>query len=148
MEANDKRPASSSAGPNNGKKPKKAAPTGADAKVPRPWTLTLAVPGSIAAHPSRELRTSLCGQLARTCALFGVDEVVVWDDKGGNYKGPSGEPLKWDPCVFMARILQYCETPPCLRRALIPQHSDLQSAGVLPPLEAPHHVRQVWSFPS
>jgi|AntAceMinimDraft_5_1070358.scaffolds.fasta_scaffold43524_2 hypothetical protein len=143
MEGLNKRPASSPSGQDGSKKPKKAASSSSDAKPPRTWTVTVALPGSVAAHPSRELRTSLCGQLARACALFGVDEVVVWDDKGGAYKGPGGEPLKWDPCVFMARVLQYCETPPCLRRALIPQHADLQCAGLLPPLEAPHHARQV-----
>jgi len=45
--------------------------------------------------------------------------------------------------VYLARILQYAETPPYLRRSLLPQHADLQFAGLLPTLDAPHHVRQL-----
>jgi predicted SPOUT superfamily RNA methylase MTH1 len=43
--------------------------------------------------------------------------------------------------AFLARVLQYMETPQYLRRALIPMHPDLRSAGRLPPLDAPHHLR-------
>lgn len=46
-----------------------------------------------------------------------------------------------DPHVFMARILQYCECPQYLRRNFFPMHIDLQFAGLLPPIDAPHHVR-------
>lgn len=41
----------------------------------------------------------------------------------------------------MARIAQYLETPQYLRKALIPMHPDLRLAGLLPPLDAPHHMR-------
>jgi hypothetical protein len=33
------------------------------------------------------------------------------------------------------------ETPQYLRKALIPMHADLRLAGLLPPLDAPHHLR-------
>mmetsp|Transcript_16089 Transcript_16089/g.30395 ORF Transcript_16089/g.30395 Transcript_16089/m.30395 type:complete len:478 (-) Transcript_16089:66-1499(-) len=46
-----------------------------------------------------------------------------------------------DPHAFMARILQYCECPQYLRRHFFPMHPDLQFAGLLAPLDAPHHVR-------
>jgi len=46
-----------------------------------------------------------------------------------------------DPHTFMANILQYCECPQYLRRHFFPMHPDLQYAGLLPPLDAPHHVR-------
>jgi hypothetical protein len=42
---------------------------------------------------------------------------------------------------FMIRILQYCECPQYLRRQFFPMHPDLQFAGLLPPVDAPHHVR-------
>lgn len=48
---------------------------------------------------------------------------------------------KIDSSTFLARNLQYSETPIYLRRALIPQHSDLQYAAMNPSLEAPHHVK-------
>ena len=42
---------------------------------------------------------------------------------------------------FMARLLQYCECPQYLRRVFFPMHPDLQFAGLLAPIDAPHHVR-------
>lgn len=42
---------------------------------------------------------------------------------------------------FMARLLQYCECPQYLRRHFFPMHPDLQFAGLLAPIDAPHHVR-------
>ena len=46
------------------------------------------------------------------------------------------------PTVFLARVLQYLETPQYLRRALIPMHRDLRLAGLLPPTDMPHHPRR------
>lgn len=47
-----------------------------------------------------------------------------------------------DPHAFLARILQYIECPQYLRRKFFPMHPDLQFAGLLPPLDAPHHLRR------
>jgi hypothetical protein len=49
---------------------------------------------------------------------------------------------KSDPHTFMARVLQYCECPQYLRRHFFPMHPDLQFAGLLSPIDAPHHVRE------
>jgi hypothetical protein len=46
------------------------------------------------------------------------------------------------PEEFMARLLQYCECPQYLRRHFFPMHPDLQFAGLLAPVDAPHHVRE------
>jgi hypothetical protein len=46
-----------------------------------------------------------------------------------------------DAHSFMARLLQYCECPQYLRRQFFPMHPDLQFAGLLAPIDAPHHVR-------
>lgn len=46
---------------------------------------------------------------------------------------------KVNPNLFLARILQYMETPPYLRKALVPISSDLKFVGLLPPLDVPHH---------
>ena len=55
---------------------------------------------------------------------------------------PSSEPrARSDPHTFMARVLQYCECPQYLRRHFFPMHPDLQFAGLLAPIDAPHHVR-------
>lgn len=53
----------------------------------RPYTLSVALPGSILDNAqSPELRTYLAGQIARACAIFCVDEIVVFDEEGQEAK--------------------------------------------------------------
>lgn len=120
---------------------------------------------------TRELRTQMVGQIARAATIYHVDEIVVYDDKLSqetkNFRSfyhrrdrqgkPENEddPKKSDdkvqedsnkykasgPNLFMARIFQYCECPQYLRKHFFPMHPDLQFAGLLAPVDAPHHVR-------
>jgi len=46
-----------------------------------------------------------------------------------------------DDHALMARILQYCECPQYLRKHFFPVHPCLRFVGLLPPVDAPHHVR-------
>lgn len=46
-----------------------------------------------------------------------------------------------DPSHFLAHLLSYLETPPYLRKHLFPMHPNLRSAGLLPSLDMPHHLR-------
>ncbi|XP_044634564.1 putative methyltransferase C9orf114 homolog isoform X1 [Equus asinus] len=113
----------------------------------RPYTLSVALPGSILDNAqSPELRTYLAGQIARACAIFCVDEIVVFDEEGQDAKTVEGEfrgvGKKGQACVQLARILQYLECPQYLRKAFFPKHQDLQFAGLLNPLDSPHHMRQ------
>ncbi|XP_021048505.1 putative methyltransferase C9orf114 homolog [Mus pahari] len=113
----------------------------------RPYTLSVALPGSILDNAqSPELRTYLAGQIARACAIFCVDEIVVFDEEGQDTKSVEGEfrgvGKKGQACVQLARILQYLECPQYLRKAFFPKHQDLQFAGILNPLDSPHHMRQ------
>ncbi|XP_010349062.1 putative methyltransferase C9orf114 homolog isoform X2 [Saimiri boliviensis] len=113
----------------------------------RPYTLSIALPGSILDNAqSPELRTYLAGQIARACAIFCVDEIVVFDEEGQDAKTVEGQftgvGKKGQACVQLARILQYLECPQYLRKAFFPKHQDLQFAGLLNPLDSPHHVRQ------
>jgi predicted SPOUT superfamily RNA methylase MTH1 len=114
----------------------------------RAFTVTIALPGSIISNAqSRELRTYVAGQIARAAATFCVDEVVVFADQGKQHNANStsghfdGAVRSTDPDVFLARILQYLETPQYLRKQLFPMHADLAMASLLNPLDAPHHVR-------
>ena len=79
---------------------------------------------------------------------FQVDEIVVYDDYGsgsapqtteGSY---SGVGKKGNPSIQLARILQYMECPQYLRKRFFPKHPDLQYAGLLNPLDSPHHMRK------
>jgi len=108
----------------------------ADEKVGRDYTVGIAVPGSILENAQTpELRTYLAGQIARSAAIFNVDEVVVFNDKleKGEDTGRGS--------VQLARILQYLECPQYLRKHFFPIHKDLQYAGVLNPTDMPHHLR-------
>jgi methyltransferase len=96
--------------------------------VSRPFTLSLAVPGSVLARAQNaELQSYLAGQIARAATIVAADEVVVYDDhtvKGlvtaaasGSSAGVAGSGASGvlgggDPCAVMARLLQYSETPP------------------------------------
>ncbi|KAG1462063.1 hypothetical protein G6F46_003119 [Rhizopus delemar] len=101
---------------------------------PRKHTVTIAIPSSVISNaPTLELKTILAGQIARALVLFCVDEVVIYEDKVPH---PTS---KVNPNLFLARLLQYMETPPYLRKALVPISSDLKFAGLLPSLDVPHH---------
>ncbi|ORZ13411.1 putative RNA methyltransferase [Lobosporangium transversale] len=114
----------------------------------RPWTVSIALPGSILdGSLTVELKTYLVGQIARACVLFNVDEIVIYNEsaKGLSKEGAIGKDdylPKSDPNLFMGRVLQYLETPLYLRKLLFPMHRDLKFAGLLNPLDPPHHVHQ------
>ncbi|XP_061867296.1 putative methyltransferase C9orf114 homolog isoform X1 [Colius striatus] len=108
----------------------------------RPYTLSVALPGSILNNAqSLELRTYLAGQIARACAIFSVDEIVVFDEHGEDVKSVEGDfegiGRKGKACVQLARILQYLECPQYLRKSFFPKHEDLQFAGNDSPVPVP-----------
>ncbi|XP_047181557.1 putative methyltransferase C9orf114 isoform X2 [Vigna umbellata] len=107
-------------------------------KIP---TVSMAVPASIIDNvPTLELATRLAGQIARAATIFRINEVVVFDNKRNlsvldNLDDESS-------AAFLMRILQYLETPQYLRKALFRMHNSLRFVGLLPPLDAPHHLRK------
>jgi predicted SPOUT superfamily RNA methylase MTH1 len=155
---------------------------------PRFSTISIALPGSVVSNcQTRELKTYICGQIARAATIYHIDEIIIYNDHlttnhtsttGGyqffnNKKSrttkdnsnsiddnpPTDQPHddldnhddkkkssnhhhdNNDPHTFMANILQYCECPQYLRRHFFPMHYDFQFVGLLPPIDAPHHVR-------
>ncbi|KAI8377975.1 putative RNA methyltransferase [Radiomyces spectabilis] len=101
---------------------------------PRSYTVSVAIPASIVdGAPTLEMKTILAGQIARILVIFNVDEIVVYEDK----IKPANAKIKAD--LFLARLFQHMETPQYLRRQLVPLSSDLKFAGLLPPLDVPHH---------
>jgi len=109
--------------------------------------VSIALPGSIVDNAqTQELRSYLVGQVARSCAIFNVDEIVVFHTETGPAASAamaSADERKGrtSGAVFMARVLQYLECPQYLRKACFPHHPDLRSVGLIPPLDAPHHLR-------
>ncbi|KAL6535321.1 hypothetical protein OROMI_026695 [Orobanche minor] len=111
-------------------------------------TTTIAIPGSIINNAqSLELATRLAGQIARAATIFRIDEVVIFDNKSASEDTPT-ELLENDSgenesgAAFLTRILRYLETPQYLRKSLFPKHNSLRFVGLLPPLDAPHHLRK------
>ncbi|KAJ9182074.1 hypothetical protein P3X46_006105 [Hevea brasiliensis] len=112
-------------------------------------TVSIAVPGSIINNAqSLELATRLAGQIARAATIFRIDEVVVFDDKSNSVNehptvntGSNSDDSE-SGAAFLVRILRYLETPQYLRKALFPKHNSLRFVGLLPPLDAPHHLRK------
>src|SRR5436305_6986544 len=108
---------------------------------------------------NHDLKTSLAGQIARALTVFCVDEVVIFNDMQSHAhrwqqlpkeSHRSHKPLKVDedsytgisdPDHFLMHLLSYLETPPFLRKYLFPIHPNLRTAGTLPSLDMPHHMR-------
>ena len=81
-----------------------------------PYTVSIAVCSSMVDNAqSMELATMLAGQVARCAGIFCADEIVVVDDYG--QRGGGNEISSC--AAFLARVLQYMETPQYLRRTLI-----------------------------
>ena len=85
------------------------------------------------------------GQIARALAVFCVDEIIIFDDGQSNARPNlhDGDPYTGysNPNYFLMHVLSYLETPPNLRKMLFPLHPDLKTAGTLPSLDMPHHLR-------
>ena len=75
--------------------------------------------------------------------MFCVDEVIVFNDGQTRSRPPEqgGYTAFADPDFFLYHVLSYLETPPHLRKGLFPMHPDLRTAGALPSLDMPHHLR-------
>ncbi|KAL3727346.1 hypothetical protein ACJRO7_032131 [Eucalyptus globulus] len=111
-------------------------------------TVSIAVAGSIIDNAqSYELATRLAGQIARAATIFRIDEVVVFDSKDTPGEDPTERTVvnsdeDESGAAFLIRILRYLETPQYLRKTLFPKHNSLRFVGLLPPLDAPHHLRR------
>ncbi|XVE81559.1 hypothetical protein DITRI_Ditri15bG0074600 [Diplodiscus trichospermus] len=134
------------------KKPKAVKENDTEAKAVEIPTVSIAIAGSIIDNAqSLELATRLAGQIARAATIFRIDEVVVFDNKSnsgsnGAFTTHNNSNENERGAAFLVRILQYLETPQYLRKALFPRHNSLRYVGLLPPLDAPHHLRKhEWS---
>jgi methyltransferase len=102
-------------------------------EVPRrPQWLSVAIPSSFTKDvPHLREKTSRVGLIARSLAIFRVDEALIYKDETGGNSANDGR--------LMEKLLAYQETPQYLRRALFKEDPDLQFSGTLPPLRMPSH---------
>jgi methyltransferase len=77
-------------------------------------------------------KTAKLGQIARACAIYGVDVVEVFKDQKAKGEGE-----------LIRKILEYLETPQYLRKRIYPLDESLRYAGALPPLRIPSHKPKV-----
>jgi methyltransferase len=70
-------------------------------------------------------------QFARACSIFRVTRVYIYHDSLSDFE-------KDDPHLLKT-ILRYLDTPQYLRKMLFPMMHQLQYAGILHPIKAPHH---------
>eukprot|EP00049_Salpingoeca_infusionum_P024207 m.15174 g.15174 ORF g.15174 m.15174 type:complete len:533 (-) comp6534_c0_seq1:177-1775(-) len=122
----------------------------------RKQTVTIALPGSIIDNAqSPELRSYLAGQIARAAAVFEIDEIVIFHEdikkhgetqgvpqsKKGQAKRRGQQQSLKDADEFLEMNLKYLECPQYLRKYFFPLHKHLKYAGLLNPVDAPHHMR-------
>lgn len=93
----------------------------------------LVVPGSLTMEsPNPKVATYKIGLAGRAAAIFGIPEIVVYEDP----QHQQGRQI--------ARVLEYQATAPYLRKHLFPLSDDLAHVGVLPPLNLPLHKLPRW----
>ena len=98
----------------------------------RPQHLAIALPSSLTLDvPHLREKTGKVGMIARSMALFRVEEATIYNDRPGRDAEREGKLLE--------KLLAYQDTPQYLRRALFARDPDLEFAGTLPPLRTPNH---------
>jgi methyltransferase len=70
-------------------------------------------------------------QFARACSIFGAKRVYIYHDCLSHFEK--------DDLHLLKTILRYLDTPQYLRKMLFPMMRELQYAGILHPIKAPHH---------
>jgi methyltransferase len=70
-------------------------------------------------------------QFARACSIFRIKRIYIYHDSLSHFE-------KDDPHLLKT-ILRYLDTPQYLRKILFPMMHQLQYAGILHPIKAPHH---------
>lgn len=94
--------------------------------------LWIAIPdSSLSDEQTKRDKSVKISQFARACAIFRVKRIYVYHD-------PLSQFEKEDP-VLLRTVLRYLDTPQYLRKALYPKMSQLEFAGILHPIKAPHH---------
>jgi hypothetical protein len=92
--------------------------------------ISVAIPDSCLKDEATKLdKSRKISLIARSCAIFGVNTIFVYEEGGENRSDR----------FLLSTILRYLETPQYLRRTLFPKMEELKFAGILHPLQIPHH---------
>jgi predicted SPOUT superfamily RNA methylase MTH1 len=94
--------------------------------------LWVAIPdSSLSDEQTRRDKSIKIGQFARACSIFRVKRIYLYHDSLSQFE-------REDPDLLRT-ILRYLDTPQYLRKALYPRMHQLEYAGILHPIKAPHH---------
>jgi len=91
----------------------------------------IAIPdSSLADEQTKRDKSIKTAHIARSCAIFKVSRIYIYRDRERDYS--------YDR-KMLKLILEFMDTPQYLRRILYPKITELEFAGILHPLKAPHH---------
>ncbi len=94
--------------------------------------LWVAIPdSSLSDEQTKRDKSIKLGQFARACSIFRVKKIFVYHDSVSDFE-------QEDPALIRT-ILRFLDTPQYLRKALYPKMNQLEYAGILHPIKAPHH---------
>ncbi|HEU4604864.1 MAG TPA: RNA methyltransferase [Nitrososphaera sp.] len=94
--------------------------------------LCVAIPdSSLSDEQTKRDKSIKIGQFARACSIFQVKRIYVYHDSLSQFE-------REDPDLLRT-ILRYLDTPQYLRKVLYPRMHQLEYAGILHPIKAPHH---------
>jgi predicted SPOUT superfamily RNA methylase MTH1 len=86
---------------------------------------------SLSEEQTRRDKSIKIAQFARACSIFRVKRIYIYHDSLSQFE-------KDDPHLLKT-ILKYLDTPQYLRKILYPRMQQLEYAGILHPIKAPHH---------
>lgn len=114
----------------------------------RQYTISIALPSSVIDNClTLDLKCFVASMVGRCCAIFGIDEVVIFDDLSVVVNTTPGSGLKNSKhSMGAAEMLQYIECPPYLRKNFFPYRKDLENAVEMNPIDIPHHAQKLVSF--
>jgi methyltransferase len=94
--------------------------------------LWLAMPdSSLSDEQTKRDKSIKIAQFARACSIFRVKRIFIYHDSVSQFEK--------DDLQLLKTILRYLDTPQYLRKILYPKMQQLEYAGILHPIKAPHH---------
>jgi predicted SPOUT superfamily RNA methylase MTH1 len=97
--------------------------------MPNLW---VAIPdSSLSDEQTKRDKSIKIAQFARACSIFRVKKIYIYHDSLSQFERDDPNLLK--------TILRYLDTPQYLRKTLYPRMHQLEYAGILHPIKAPHH---------
>lgn len=96
-------------------------------------SMKILIPSTFSAEErDKKIQVKKIDLLARAASIFGVETIIIYKDKDPKVEEEENAKL-------LEKYLLYAETPPYLRKKLIPYDPDLKYANILSPLLIPSH---------